>query len=110
MKVERNLTQQNFSRLLIFLLKPFIIKNYNKFGYCFLILGFDTKEAIYPKKIAAAIPAADAFTPPIKAPINPLFLTSSIAPLASVLPNPVRGTVAPHPAKSTKYLYHPESS
>jgi hypothetical protein len=39
----------------------------------------------------------------MKAPINPESLTSEIAPFASKLPNPVRGTVAPHPAKSIKY-------
>lgn len=39
--------------------------------YCFLILGLDTKDAIYPKKIAAAIPPAQAFIPPVKTPKNP---------------------------------------
>jgi len=40
-------------------------------SYSFFILGLDIKEAIYPKKIAAAIPPAEAVTPPVKAPINP---------------------------------------
>lgn len=56
------------------------------------------------KKIAAEIPPAEAETPPVKAPIIPLSLTPSIAPFAKLYPNPVRGTVAPAPAKSTKYL------
>ena len=34
-------------------------------------LGFEIKEAIYPKKIAAAIPPAAALVPPIKAPMKP---------------------------------------
>jgi len=58
---------------------------------------------MYPKKIAAEIPAAAAFVPPIKAPMSPSFFTSEMAPLESKLPNPVKGTVAPHPAKSIKY-------
>ena len=70
--------------------------------YCFLIFGFEISDAMYPKKIAAEIPAAAAFVPPIKAPIKPEFLTSEIAPLDSKLPKPVNGTVAPHPAKSIK--------
>ena len=70
-------------------------------------MGFETSEAIYPKKIAAAIPPEAAFTPPVKAPINPLFCISEITPFESRLPKPVRGTVAPQPAKSIKYLYHP---
>ncbi len=72
-----------------------------------MIFGFETKEAIYPKKIALEIPAAAALIPPINAPINPLSFTSEITPLASKFPKPVRGTVAPHPAKSIKYLYQP---
>ena len=35
------------------------------------VLGFEIKEAIYPKKIAAAIPPLAALIPPVKAPINP---------------------------------------
>ena len=67
-------------------------------------MGFEISEAKYPKKTAAAIPPAEAFTPPIKAPTNPFWDTSSIAPLAKLYPNPVSGTVAPQPAKSTRYL------
>ncbi len=55
------------------------------------------------KNTAAAIPPAAAFTPPVKQPTNPLWCTPSIAPFAKLYPNPVRGTVAPAPAKSTKY-------
>lgn len=74
-----------------------------QFCYCFLILGFETKDAIYPKNIAADIPAAAALVPPIKAPMKPFEPASVIAPFASKLPNPVRGTVAPQPAKSITY-------
>ena len=70
--------------------------------YCFFIFGFEIRDAIYPKNIAAAIPPAAAFVPPIKAPTSPDFDTSSIAPFANALPKPVRGTVAPQPAKSIK--------
>ena len=72
--------------------------------YCFLILGFAIKDAIYPKKTAAAIPPAEALTPPINAPNKPCSLTPSIAPLARFAPKPVNGTVAPAPAKSITYL------
>ena len=77
------------------------------FYYCFLIFGLETKDAIYPKNIAAAIPPDVALIPPVNAPSNPFSLTESIAPFASKLPNPVNGTVAPLPAKSTRYLYIP---
>ena len=72
-------------------------------NYFFFIFGFETKEAIYPKKIAAAIPPAAAFIPPVKAPTKPFSCTSEITPLLNKLPNPVKGTVAPQPAKSIKY-------
>ena len=71
--------------------------------YCFFILGFEMREAIYPKKTAAAIPPAAADVPPINAPTKPCSPTSFIAPLASKLPKPVRGTVAPAPAKSINF-------
>ena len=74
------------------------------FFYCFFIFGFETKEAIQPKKIAEEIPAAAAFVPPMKAPMKPESFTSSNAPFASRFPKPVKGTVAPQPAKSIKYL------
>ena len=75
-----------------------ILKN-----YCFFIFGLETREAIYPKNIAAAIPPLAAAAPPVNAPIKPSVLTFSIAPLASKFPNPVKGTVAPAPAKSTSF-------
>ena len=53
--------------------------------------------------MAAAIPPAAAAVPPVNAPINPSCFTFSIAPFASKLPKPVRGTVAPQPAKSTNF-------
>lgn len=62
---------------------------------------------MYPKKMAAVIPAADALIPPMKAPMKPESFTSEITPFASRLPKPVSGTVAPQPAKSIKYLYMP---
>ena len=71
---------------------------YNQF-YCFFIFGFAIKDAIYPKKIAAAIPPLEDFTPPINAPSNPCFWTSSIAPFARFAPKPVKGTVAPATSK-----------
>ena len=83
------------------------IKAIKNILYCFFIFGFAINEAKYPKKIAAAIPPAAFFIPPVNAPKSPEVLTPSIAPLAKLYPNPVRGTVAPAPAKSTKYLYMP---
>ena len=45
-------------------------------------------------------PAAAA-VPPVNAPTSPFSWTFFIAPLARRLPKPVKGTVAPAPAKST---------
>ena len=70
--------------------------------YCFFIFGFEIKDAIYPKNTAAAIPPAAAVVPPVNAPTKPISWTFCTAPLASKFPNPVKGTVAPAPAKSTK--------
>jgi hypothetical protein len=75
--------------------------------YCFFIFGLDINEARYPKKIAAAIPPAAAFVPPVNTPINPDLPTSSITPFARALPKPVSGTVAPAPANSTNFEYIP---
>ena len=72
-------------------------------AYCFFILGLAINDAKYPKNIAAAMPPADAFTPPINAPIRPEFCASVIAPLAKLAPKPRSGTVAPQPAKSITY-------
>ena len=71
--------------------------------YSFFILDLEIKDAIYPKKTAAAIPPALAVTPPVKAPTIPYSFTPLIAPFAKLYPNPVKGTVAPAPAKSTIY-------
>lgn len=49
------------------------------------------------------MPPAAAEVPPIKAPTRPCSPTSLIAPFASKLPKPVRGTVAPAPAKSINF-------
>ena len=70
--------------------------------YCFFIFGFEIKEAIYPKKTAAAMPPALALSPPVKIPKNPFCFTASITPFARLFPNPVKGTVAPHPANLTR--------
>lgn len=51
--------------------------------------------------------AAADFIPPIKAPVKPEVFTSESTPFASKLPNPVKGTVAPHPAKSINFGYQP---
>lgn len=71
--------------------------------YCFFIFGFDTKDAIYPKNTAAEIPPAAEAVPPVNAPTKPISCTFLIAPLARRFPNPVKGTVAPAPAKSTNF-------
>lgn len=55
------------------------------------------------KNIAAPIPPAVAFSPPVKTPKNPNDLAPSIAPFASVEPNPIIGTLAPAFANSLKY-------
>ena len=75
--------------------------------YCFFIFGFAINDAKYPKNIAAAIPPAFDFTPPINAPNSPTSFTDSNAPFARLAPNPVSGTVAPAPAKFINYLYIP---
>ena len=66
-------------------------------------MGFEIIDMTYPKNIAADIPPAAFFMPPMNAPIIPNSSTASFAPFAKLYPNPVRGTVAPLPAKSTKY-------
>lgn len=53
--------------------------------------------------MAAEIPPADAAVPPVIAPRRPSVSAFFIAPFASKFPNPVRGTVAPLPAKSTNF-------
>ena len=55
-----------------------------------------------PKKTAAQMPAAEAVKPPVNTPRSPSFSTACLTPLASVLPKPVSGTVAPAPAQSNR--------
>ena len=83
--------------------KYFIITIITAFLFSALILG---KQCIQ-KILRLQFRPAAAAEPPVKAPKNPLSFTPSIAPVASKLPKPVRGTVAPHPAKSIKGLYKP---
>ena len=53
-------------------------------------------------RMAAVMPPAVAFRPPVKMPRKPCSSTASRTPLASVLPKPVSGTAAPAPANSAK--------
>ena len=57
---------------------------------------------IKEKITAAEIPALAADKAPVNAPNNP-FCAPLMAPFASKYPKPEIGTVAPAPAKSTKY-------
>ena len=70
-------------------------------NFYFLALGFEINAAKYPKKIAAAIPAAHDLIPPVNVPSQPSSSTAVSTPLASVYPKPESGTVAPELAKST---------
>ena len=65
-------------------------------------LSFALKRRLTSKPtiIAAVIPPAVAFSPPVSTPMKPLSAIASLTPLESVYPNPVNGTVAPAPAKS----------
>ena len=67
-----------------------------------LSLGRNRRLASKPLMIATVIPPALAFKPPINMPRNPFSSTASRTPLARMLPNPVKGTLAPAPANSTK--------
>ena len=79
-----------------------ILRKNEKAFYCFFIFGLEISEAMYPKKYCCCNSVRlAAFIPPMKAPTNPYSFTASIAPLERLYPNPVRGTVAPAPAKST---------
>ena len=60
------------------------------FIMCFVLIGCQEKEPETP------------VVPPVNAPTKPISWTFCTAPLASKFPNPVKGTVAPAPAKSTK--------
>ena len=65
-----------------------------------LSLGLKRIPASRPKRIAAVIPAAVAFSPPVRMPRAPLSSMASLTPFANVAPKPVKGTEAPAPAKS----------
>ena len=67
-----------------------------------LSLGLKIRLIIRPKTIAAAIPPAVALKPPVKMPRNPSLVIASFTPFARLYPKPVRGTVAPAPAYSTR--------
>ena len=56
-----------------------------------------------PKTIAAAIPPEVAVNPPVKTPNRPFSSTAFSTPLANAYPNPVKGTVAPAPAKEANH-------
>ena len=72
-----------------------------------LSFGLKIRAANNPKTTAAVIPGAEAVNPPDKTPISPSLSTASRTPLARRLPKPVKGTVAPAPAKSMRGWYHP---
>ncbi len=55
------------------------------------------------RKLQQKFRPAAAAVPPVKAPIIPFSCTFFIAPLARRFPKPVRGTVAPAPAKSISF-------
>ena len=65
--------------------------------YCF-VLGLKISAIRYPKNIAAVIPPAAPFIPPVKAPINPSSFTAFIAESAKPFPKLGRGIEAPAPA------------
>ena len=65
-----------------------------------LSLGLKRIPASRTKMIAAVIPAAVAFRPPVRMPRAPLSSMASLTPFANVAPKPVKGTEAPAPAKS----------
>ena len=66
-----------------------------------LSFGLNKRLASNPAAIAAVMPPAVAFSPPVKIPKKPSLSIASRTPFASVLPNPIRGTDAPAPANST---------
>ena len=70
-----------------------------------LSLGLKIKLTRSPEKMAAVIPPADAFRPPMKIPGKPWLSTAFRTPSAKRFPKPVRGTVAPAPANSERGLY-----
>lgn len=69
-----------------------------------------TKATMRPLIIAAVIPAEPEESGPVTIPSQPVSFIISRVPLANVYPKPVRGTVAPQPAKLTRWLYKPTAS
>ena len=67
----------------------------------FFVLGLKINAFRYPKNIAAPMPPAVAVMPPAKIPVKPFSKIIFCVPVAKEWPNPVNGTVAPAPAKST---------
>ena len=55
------------------------------------------------KRLLPKFRPAAAIVPPVNAPTNPFSWTFLIAPFARRFPKPVKGTVAPAPAKSTNF-------
>ena len=76
-------------------------------AYQDLSLALNRKLAARPATMAAVIPPAAAFSPPVKMPRNPSFVTASFTPLARRLPKPVSGTDAPAHANSMSFGYTP---
>lgn len=75
---------------------------YAKIFYDFFVWLLKIKANTKLKNTAAPIPVAVAANPPVKIPITPDEETEFITPLASVLPKPMIGTVAPAFPNSTK--------
>ena len=72
------------------------------YPYLFLLLKISAVRSA--KTIDVAIPAAVAESPPVNIPIAPFSSMAFFTPSESAYPNPVRGTLAPAPAKSAIYL------
>lgn len=75
--------------------------------FYYLDLPLKNNEATIEKNIAAVIPPAVPVSPPVRIPIFPFSSTAFRTPSIREYPNPVSGTVAPNPAKSTNGLYNP---
>ena len=72
--------------------------------------GFATKAAKVPEKMAAAVPAAPAERPPVNTPKKPSSATALRTPSDRAQPKPVRGTVAPQPAKLRQGAVQPQGA
>ena len=71
-------------------------------GQFFLLLDLKISAMINENITAALTPALAAAKAPVNAPNSPLS-APRMAPFAKRYPNPEMGTVAPAPAKSTRY-------